>query len=161
MPQFYNGITKSVLKTVWYGFTMALDPNRLKIISCNLPPLQDLYESTSRNGAVRKPSRSDHHIFQLVPNVKRRRTAKTNFQKKKTAFSHKPWPSLNLPIASPLKQNTTIQRDNRFDTHTVLYRVSQNWYHQHQAPKLMSKELIRQNQILLSDKRAKFCSYIL
>lgn len=86
---------------------------------------------------------------------------KQTSRKKKTAFSHKPWSSLNLPIASPLKQNTTIQRDNRFDTHTVLYRVSQNWYHQHQAPKLMSKELIRQNQILLSDKRAKFCSYIL
>jgi len=71
-----------------------------------------------------------------MPHMKHHRTVKTNVQAQKTAF-----------IASPQKQNTTTQRDNRFQAHSttflVIYQRLAEYLNTNLKPKRMSKEQIR------------------
>ncbi|KAK0141809.1 hypothetical protein N1851_020517 [Merluccius polli] len=91
MVHFYSSIIESILPssiTIWYAAATAKDKGRLqrvirsaeKVIGCNLPSLQDLYDSRTLRRAgkiVADPSHPGRKLFETLPSGRRLRSIRT------------------------------------------------------------------------------------
>ncbi|KAK0135058.1 putative RNA-directed DNA polymerase from transposon BS [Merluccius polli] len=100
MVHFYSSIIESILSSsisIWYAAATAKDKGRLqrvirsaeKVISCNLPSLQDLYTSRTLRRAgkiVADPSHPGHKLFETLPSGRRLRSIRSKTSRHKNSF---------------------------------------------------------------------------
>ncbi|KAG5844283.1 hypothetical protein ANANG_G00160790, partial [Anguilla anguilla] len=100
MVHFYTAIIESILTssiTIWYAAATAKDKGRLhhiiraaeRVISCNLPSLQDVHTSRALRRAgkiVADPSHPGHKLFQTLPSGRRLRSIRTKTSRHKNSF---------------------------------------------------------------------------
>ena len=111
--QFYRSIIESILTfslTTWFGSTTQQNRDDLqrvvrsasKIIGCDVPPLQLLYDERlvrKAKSILRDESHPAHSIFQPLPSGKRFRTLYARTERSRNTFFHravkalstKPW----------------------------------------------------------------------
>ncbi|XP_053732002.1 uncharacterized protein LOC128765342 [Synchiropus splendidus] len=104
LVEFYTAIIQSILTssyTIWYNSATSKDKSRLqrimrsaeKVISCSLPPIQDLYVSRTqrRAGQIRDdPSQPGHGLFVPLPSDRRPWSIQTEPPFTRTASSPRP-----------------------------------------------------------------------
>ena len=100
MVHFYTAIIESILTssiTIWYAAATVKDGSGLqhiirtaeRVISCNLPSLEILYDSRSLRHVgktVADPSHTGHKLFEPLPSGRRLRSIKTKISRHKNSF---------------------------------------------------------------------------
>ena len=100
MLQFYRAVIESVLTfsmCVWYGSATQEDKDKLegivntasKIIGCQLPSLDDIYQKRTKKrakGIAKDSSHPSYHIFDLLPSGRRYRTIRTRTNRFQKSF---------------------------------------------------------------------------
>ena len=103
LMQFYRSIIESILTfslTTWFGSTTQQNRDDLqrvvrsasKIIGCDVPPLQLLYDERlvrKAKSILRDESHPAHSIFQPLPSGKRFRTLYARTERSRNTFFHR------------------------------------------------------------------------